>query len=460
MLNIVIAAIMLIEIIKLLFTVLMAAYCFIKFICGILLRIRKTLVWAVLTLVSVFATLVRTDLCFNILVAASLFAGVCGTLRCVALAIAVLAHKGLAWKTAATVEKRQKVCSTSVSVTSANSIWKVATPAIFRVFFIVVPGAMVFVAENAIWIIEVPRVAVSAHDYTRFTVVGWVNPMDFVGTFPAGTAICCLSFDTFAGVNTTRLSLGMAAPTDNVVERRIQAVCGVLTKILLTTLAVPAQSQVTFSAVTAVIRMARRPSNVKAVGPAMAVVAPRPLLVEHPVFVAAMGLVNPFALELAITIKVPRYFASTALMPVVLAEPSAALPNILVVESPAADFSAHATARGNSTPARGKKAARSMTTPAVEHAAPRAVSLIIKLWTRSEITKFNMPTIKQQTECLLARNKTEHVSLKAVPPTENPEINVLMTSNNISTIQQRIMHFRPDRQLSALLKASTSTAKH
>ncbi|KAJ1880793.1 hypothetical protein LPJ57_002025 [Coemansia sp. RSA 486] len=192
----------------------------------------------------------------------------------------------------------------------------------------------------------------------------------------------------------------------------------------------------------------------------MAAIASRSLFVEHPAFVAAMDLVNPFALELAITIKVPRHFASTALMSVVLAKPSAALPNILVVESPAADCSAHATASGNSNPVRGKKTAWSMTTPVVEHAAPRAVSSIIKPWTRSEITKFDMPTIQQHIICLLARQETEHVSPKAVPPTENPEMNVLMTRNNISTVQQRIVHFsaRPAAER-ASPKASSSTAK-
>ncbi|KAJ2587194.1 hypothetical protein H4R99_008234, partial [Coemansia sp. RSA 1722] len=154
-------------------------------------------------------------------------------------------------------------------------------------FLVVVPGAMVFIVNNAISIIELPRAAATAYDYTRFTVVGWVNPMDFVGIFPAGTTIRRLSFYTSEFINATRLALGMVAPKISVVERRIQAVGGVLTEMLLTTLAVPARSQATISAATAVIRMARKPTAVQDVGPAMAAVAPRPLLVEYPAFFAA-----------------------------------------------------------------------------------------------------------------------------------------------------------------------------
>ncbi|KAJ1850258.1 hypothetical protein LPJ57_008201 [Coemansia sp. RSA 486] len=305
----------------------MAVYLTIRSLCHQVLYIGKALVWVVLTFVRVFATLIRIVVRLFIIVAVGLFEGVFGAPRSVASAIAAQVHKLLAWKTDDVVEKRRTVSSTLALVPSANAVWQMATPAMLKVFLVAVPGAMMFIVNNAISIIELPRTAAAAHDYVRFTVVGWVNPMGFVGIFPAVTTIRRLSFYTSDAANAARLTLGMVATAGGVVERREQAVGGALTEILLATLAVPARSQATFSAATSVIRMARKPTTVQDVGPAMAAVAPRPLLVECPVFFAAVGLANSLAFELPITIDTATLPVSVTTAFIGPAKPSAELPD-------------------------------------------------------------------------------------------------------------------------------------
>ncbi|KAJ1850709.1 hypothetical protein H4R99_008604, partial [Coemansia sp. RSA 1722] len=115
----------------------------------------------------------------------------------------------------------------------------------------------------------------------------------------------------------------------------------------------------------------------RAVVPGMATVAPRPLLVEHPVFVAAMGLVNPFAIELAVAIK--TFVDSAPVVPAFIGpvKPSAAQLGISAVEShapqiviPAADYSAHMSMVKEDSAALGQKTARSTATSTVEYNSP------------------------------------------------------------------------------------------
>ncbi|KAJ2698845.1 hypothetical protein FB645_005503 [Coemansia sp. IMI 203386] len=95
----------------------------------------------------------------------------------------------------------------------------------------------------------------------------------------------------------------LTAPTSAAVESQALAANGVAKKCLSTMHDAPTRIQAVYSTVSKVARMARKPVKVQVAVPGTMAVAPKLLFVEHRAFVAAMGVVNPFALKLSLTFK-------------------------------------------------------------------------------------------------------------------------------------------------------------
>ncbi|KAJ1853219.1 hypothetical protein LPJ57_007558, partial [Coemansia sp. RSA 486] len=230
-----------------------------------------------------------------------------------------------------------------------------------------VPGTVTIVDSACIWSVQLPRGTGIGFGFARLVVPGTLCFADFAGVIAAGGVVSCLSpgsaaaaainlgLDSVAPVTLTverqiqRLGFAAAARLAEVadagivldavvvapavltverlaprrspvvainhslalltasapaaVERRALMVGKVATESLLAMLVAPARSQVAYSAVLKVTQVARKPVKIQAAVLGTAAVAPRALFVEHPAFVAAMGLVDPFAIEMPLTFK-------------------------------------------------------------------------------------------------------------------------------------------------------------
>ncbi|KAJ2706637.1 hypothetical protein FB645_001387 [Coemansia sp. IMI 203386] len=187
------------------------------------------------------------------------------------------------------------------------------------------------------------------------------------------------------------------------VERRLQAVDELLTETLPSISVVPARSQVTLSAISKAIRMARKPVNTQTVTPAEAAVAPRPLLVEHPAIVAAMGLVSPLTFEPPIAIKTIVFPASV--VPVLLGP----------VRTSTAQLSCSA----------------------VECAAPQAAPRTFKLSTRIGVNNNGAPVVQQKTSFLSPKPLVRRGALRAAGSTARLSISSLMANKSGPAVQQK-----------------------
>ncbi|KAJ1868277.1 hypothetical protein LPJ57_005783, partial [Coemansia sp. RSA 486] len=95
----------------------------------------------------------------------------------------------------------------------------------------------------------------------------------------------------------------LTAPAPAAVESPALAANGVAIRCLSTTNDATTRIQAVYSTICKVTRMAQKPVKVQVAVPDTMAVAPRLLFVEHQAFVAAMGVVNPFALKLSLTFK-------------------------------------------------------------------------------------------------------------------------------------------------------------
>ncbi|KAJ1878334.1 hypothetical protein LPJ57_003473 [Coemansia sp. RSA 486] len=296
-----------------------------------------------------------------------------------------------------------------------------------------VPDVITIVDANSVWAIQLPRGTELGHGFGPGSVVyaefASLSFDAFSAAIAAG-AVVSRTYHIDGAAEETSLARGEVAPVymtverlpiqypavapiflvglltasaPVTVERRLQAVGEVLAETLPSISVVPARSQVTFSAIFKVIRMARKPVNIQTVTPAEAAVAPRPLLVEHPAIVAAMGLVSPLTFEPPITIKTIVFPASV--VPVLLG------------------------------PVR--KSTAQLGCSAVECAAPQAAPRTFKLSTRIAVNNNGAPAVQQKTAFSPPKPLVRRGALRASGSTARLSISSLMASKSGSAVQQR-----------------------
>ncbi|KAJ2594020.1 hypothetical protein H4R99_005930 [Coemansia sp. RSA 1722] len=390
-----------------------------------------------------------------------------------------------------------------------------------------VPGTVTIVDSACVWSVQLPRGTGSGFGFARLVVPGTLCFADFAGVIAAGGVVSRLSSGSAAAA-AINLGLDSVAPVTLTVERQIQrlgfataarlaeAACAgivlgavVVTPVVLTVerlaprssvvainhplglmtasapaavercaltvgevateslpamLVAPARSQLAYSAVLKVTQVALKPAMVQAAVLGMAAVAPRALFVEHPAFVAAMGLVNPFVIKMPLTFK--SVVDSAPVVPVLFgpAKPSVVLLNSSVIECTAprtvpttSKPPTHITVNNNGALTVREQTKPLMAKPASARVASKATASTAKPWTRGALANKSGSAVQPRTTLSLhTRPLVESAVSSANPPPAKPRDRIAVTDKSEAPVLRKAKPGLPVRPAAKPAVAKTT----